>query len=160
MLTRRMGLTAAALLGVIGLGIGVWLFWPESVPPAQEITKLQASADRGRYLALMGNCATCHTAKDGAPYAGGVKFHTEFGELYSTNITSDVATGIGAWSFDDFHRAMKHGVRPDGTHLYPAFPYPSFARMTDSDLASLFMYMKTVAPVKAAAKANDCELSP
>ncbi|HWK52232.1 MAG TPA: cytochrome c, partial [Steroidobacter sp.] len=97
----------------------------------------------------------CHTTKDGASYAGGVKFHTEFGELYSTNITSDVAAGIGSWSFADFYRAMKHGVRPDGSHLYPAFPYPSFAKMSDSDIASLFLYMQTIAPATAPAKAND-----
>lgn len=155
MTIRRMGLKAAALLGTVAVGFAAYLFWPQPHVPPKEIAALHGSVDEGRYLAVVGNCATCHTAKDGAPYAGGVKFRTEFGELYSTNITSDVETGIGSWSFDDFYRAMKHGVRPGGTHLYPAFPYPSFAKMTDSDIASLFLYMQTVAPVKAAAKAND-----
>jgi mono/diheme cytochrome c family protein len=155
MTIRRMGFTAAALLGLIAVVTAAYLFWPASQLPPKEIAGLQASVDQGRYLAIVGNCATCHTTKDGAPYAGGVKFHTEFGDLYSTNITSDKETGIGSWSFDDFYRAMKHGVRPDGEHLYPAFPYPSFAKMTDADLASLFLYVQTIAPVKAPARAND-----
>lgn len=155
MTIRRMGLGAAALLGALAVVAVTYLFWPEPPLPAKEIAGLDASADRGRYLAIVGNCATCHTTKDGAPYVGGVKFHTEFGVLYSTNITSDVETGIGAWSLDDFYRAMKQGMRPNGEHLYPAFPYPSFAKLTDTDIASLFLYMKTLAPVKASAQAND-----
>lgn len=155
MTIRRTGLKAAALLGAVAVGFAAYLFWPQPQMPPQELAAVQASIDQGRYLAVVGNCATCHTTKDGAAYAGGVKFLTEFGELYSTNITPDVETGIGSWSLDDFYRAMKHGVRPDGAHLYPAFPYPSFAKMTDSDVASLFLYMKTIAPVKAAAKDND-----
>jgi mono/diheme cytochrome c family protein len=155
MTIRRIGRWAAALLGAAAVVNGAWLFWPEPAPPAKQITGHDASVDRGRYLAIVGNCATCHTTKDGAPYAGGVEFHTQFGELYSTNITSDAETGIGAWSFDDFYRAMKHGKRPGGEHLYPAFPYPSFAKMTDPDIASLFLFMKTIAPAQAPARPND-----
>src|SRR3546814_11310456 len=69
-----------------------------------------------------------HTARDGKPFAGGVSFYTPFGVMYSTNITPDPKTGIGQWSFDDFYQAMKHGMRPDGESLYPAFPYTSFAK--------------------------------
>lgn len=151
---KRYGL-AAALIAFPIVALGSYLLWPQARSSAQDLASLDASVERGRYLATVGNCATCHTTKDGKPFAGGVKFHTEFGTLYSTNITSDEKTGIGSWSFADFHRAMKHGLRPDGTPLYPAFPYPSFARLTDADIASIYLYMKTIAPVAAPARDND-----
>jgi mono/diheme cytochrome c family protein len=119
------------------------------------IDQLDASADAGRYLATIANCATCHTAQGGQPYAGGVEFRTPFGVVYSTNITSDKETGIGGWSFEDFHHAMKHGERPDGTQLYPAFPYTAFAKLTDGDIGSLYLYMRTIEPVANAGKPND-----
>lgn len=110
-----------------------------------------ASVARGRYLATAGNCASCHTKPGGKPFAGGLAFRTPFGVLYSTNITTDKRTGIGGWSFTDFYGAMKYGVRPDGTSLYPAFPYTNFARMTDEDIASLYLFMRTIEPVHAPA---------
>lgn len=151
---NRYGL-AAVLIALPVVALGAYLLWPQPAAPAKDIAGLDASVERGRYLATIGNCATCHTAQDGQPFAGGVKFQTEFGVLYSTNITTDVATGIGGWSFDDFYQAMKQGVRPDGTPLYPAFPYTSFARMTDADIASIYLYMKTLPPVAAPAKDNE-----
>ncbi len=114
----------------------------------------EASVEEGRYLARAGNCATCHTAEGGKPYAGGVEFHTPFGLLYSTNITMDAATGIGNWSFEDFYTSMKHGIRPDGDHLYPAFPYTDFAKLTDGDIASLYLYLQTLEPVAAPNREN------
>lgn len=146
---------AAALIVFPVVALGGYLLWPQSASPAKDIARLDASVERGRYLATIGNCATCHTTKDGKPFAGGVKFQTEFGALYSTNITADMKTGIGAWTFTDFYQAMKHGVRPDGTLLYPAFPYTSFAKLTDADIASIYLYMKTIAPVEASAKNNE-----
>jgi mono/diheme cytochrome c family protein len=146
---------AAALLLMIGGGIAAGLFWPERLPPPPDIGRLHASVDKGRYLATVANCVSCHTAKGGAPFAGGVEFRTPFGVMYSTNITGDAETGIGGWSFGDFYQSMKHGVRPDGTHLYPAFPYTSFARMTDADIASIYLYMKTIEPVPAPARPNE-----
>lgn len=120
-----------------------------------DISQYRASVEEGRYLAKAGNCAACHTTDGGKPFAGGVEFRTPFGVLYSTNITTDPATGIGAWTFEDFYRSMKLGVRPDGSHLYPAFPYTDFARMTDEDIASLYLFMQTIEPV-AAMKAWGC----
>ncbi len=128
---------------------------------AQAPTDLSALADsddpveRGRYLAAAGNCTTCHTAPGGAAYAGGVAFETDFGVIYSTNITSDAEQGIGAWTQEQFNRAMHEGLSADGTRLYPAFPYPSFTKVTTDDLADLFAYLKTVAPSAAVAPAND-----
>ncbi|GAB5412891.1 MAG: cytochrome c [Congregibacter sp.] len=108
----------------------------------------------GAYLAAAGNCVSCHTADGGREYAGGLAFETEFGTLYSTNITPDVETGIGAWSLEDFERAMRHGERPDGEHLYPAFPYTSFTRMTDEDVAAIYAFLMSLEPVRRASPEN------
>jgi mono/diheme cytochrome c family protein len=113
------------------------------------------AVEQGRYLAIAGNCLSCHTSADGENYAGGVAFETAFGRLYSTNITPDPDTGIGRWTFEQFARALREGVRPDGTHLYPAFPYTSFTNVTDADAAALFAYLKTVTPVNAPARSNE-----
>lgn len=114
----------------------------------------EVSTERGRYLAIAGNCASCHTVAGGQPYGGGAEFHTPFGVLYSTNISPHPESGIGGWSFEDFYRSMKHGVRPDGANLYPAFPYTSFAKMSDEDIASLYLYLQTVEPVNQPAREN------
>ena len=111
--------------------------------------------EQGKYLAIAGNCASCHTTEGGESYAGGVAFETPFGRMYSTNITPDPETGIGKWTLDQFTRALREGVRPDGAHLYPAFPYTAFTNVTDADAAALFAYLKTVAPVNAAAQENE-----
>ena len=86
--------------------------------------------------------------------AGGVAFATPFGTLYSTNITPDPETGIGSWSEADFRAAMRHGVRPDGEHLYPAFPYTAYTRLTDEDLAAIWAYLRAVPPVQSTPPAN------
>jgi len=114
-----------------------------------------ASAEQGAYLAKAGNCYACHTARDENPYAGGVAFQTPFGTLYSTNITPHPETGIGSWRFEDFRRAMREGLRPNGEHLYPAFPYTDFAQISDSDLASLYLYFRSVESFDARARENE-----
>jgi mono/diheme cytochrome c family protein len=91
----------------------------------------------------------------GQPFAGGVPFPTDFGTIYSTNITPDQATGIGAWSFAQFEAAMRRGVRPDGQHLYPAFPYTSFTKIDDADLRALYDWFMSLRPVKAPARENE-----
>src|SRR5579864_731231 len=85
-----------------------------------------STAERGRYLVTAGDCAACHTADGGKPFAGGRAVPTPFGIIYSSNITPDPDTGIGKWSEDDFYRAMHEGIDNDDKHLYPAFPYPSY----------------------------------
>jgi mono/diheme cytochrome c family protein len=155
MTSRSLRYTAAAAILVVLGAVSAYLFWPERTLLTPNINALNASVEQGEYLATLGNCKTCHTAKNGAPFAGGVRFQSAFGVLYSTNITADQATGIGGWSFDDFYQSMKRGVRPDGTHLYPAFPYTSFAKLSDADIASLYRYMQTVPPVQARPKDND-----
>jgi mono/diheme cytochrome c family protein len=115
----------------------------------------ETPVERGRYLARAGNCVSCHTAEGGKPFAGGLAFHTPFGKMYSTNITPDPATGIGKWSEEEFARALREGVRPNGDHLYPAFPYTAYTKMSDADVSALYAYMKSLKPVAAATPANE-----
>ncbi|WP_097306333.1 cytochrome c [Pseudomonas chlororaphis] len=110
-------------------------------------TDRQALIKQGEYLARAGDCVACHTAKDGKPFAGGLPMETPIGTIYSTNITPD-KTGIGEYSFDDFDKAVRHGVAKSGSSLYPAMPYPSYARVSDADMQALYAYfMQGVAPV-------------
>ena len=107
---------------------------------------------RGRYLAVAADCEACHTAEGGKPFAGSRPFDTEFGTLYSPNITPDPETGIGSWSDADFLRAMHEGIGKEGEHLYPAFPYASYTYLTDEDVLAIKAYLfslpaeKNVAP--------------
>ena len=99
---------------------------------------------RGAYLARVGNCAHCHTARDGAAYAGGRALDTPFGAVLSSNITPDREHGIGAWSAEDFWRALHHGESKGGRLLYPAFPYTSFTHINRADSDLLFAYLRTL----------------
>ena len=101
---------------------------------------------RGRYLAAAGGCVACHTEdrKDAAIFAGGRALKTPFGTFYGPNLTPHPEAGLGRWTEADFVRAMREGVRPDGAHYYPAFPYPSFTRIDDRDLADLWAYLRTL----------------
>ncbi len=109
---------------------------------------------RGKYLLAAGGCAACHTDKKnkGRPLAGGRALKTPFGVFFTPNITPDKKTGIGNWSDADFVRALRHGVAPDGSHYFPAFPYPSYTRMTERDMLDLKAYLFTLAPVVQANK--------
>ena len=114
---------------------------PAAVNPSAAATP---QVERGRYLALAGNCQTCHTRPGGRPYEGGLPFTTDFGVIYSTNITADPRAGIGGWTLQQFVRAMREGVDAQGEHLYPAFPYTAFTRLNDADLQALYAFFKTV----------------
>lgn len=110
---------------------------------------------QGEYLARAGDCVACHTAKGGKPFAGGLPMETPIGVIYSTNITPD-KTGLGDYSFEDFDKAVRHGVVKSGSTLYPAMPYPSYARVSESDMQALYAYfMKGVEPVAQANKDSD-----
>lgn len=109
----------------------------------------------GAYLAHLGDCIACHTAKGGKSMAGGGELKTPFGIIYSTNITPDVKTGIGGYSFEQFDRAMRKGIAADGHNLYPAMPYPSFAKTSVDDMRALYAYMMHgVEPVAQPNKEN------
>ena len=108
---------------------------------------LQQLVEQGRYIAIAGDCVACHTAPGGQPFAGGLPLASPVGAIYSSNITPDTNTGIGKYSLDDFDRAVRYGIKPGGETLYPAMPYPSYARMSDQDLRALYAYfMHSVEP--------------
>jgi mono/diheme cytochrome c family protein len=106
---------------------------------------------RGRYLTEAADCEACHTSPGLPAFAGGRAFKTPFGTLYSPNITADRDTGIGAWSETDFVRAVHQGVRPDGVHLYPAFPYAAYTYLSDADVLAIRAYLMSLPAVKNAA---------
>ncbi len=109
---------------------------------------------RGEYLARAADCDACHTVEGGAPFAGGLAFALPFGTLYSPNITPDKETGIGAWSNADFLNAVHKGIAPDGSRLYPAFPYTAYTMMTDSDALAIKAYLFSLPPVHAPTPPN------
>lgn len=102
---------------------------------------------RGRYLATAGDCISCHTRPRSAPFAGGLPLDTPFGIIYSANITPDARTGIGAWSEAQFARALHEGIAADGRHLYPAFPYTAYTKISDADVHALYAYVSSLKPV-------------
>ncbi len=116
---------------------------PEGPPPREQV-------ERGAYLARAGNCIGCHTATGGAPLAGGRGVDTPFGVVVAPNITPDPETGIGGWSADEFWRALHNGRARDGRLLYPAFPYPSFTRVTREDSDALYAYLRSMPAVAQA----------
>ncbi len=125
-----------------------------SAQMTQEVTPELIS--KGAYLARAGDCVACHTAHDGKTFAGGRGIESPIGTIYATNITPDKDTGIGSWTYGDFERAVRRGVGHDGSALYPAMPFPSYAKVSDEDTQALYAYfMKGVEPVKQANQAND-----
>ena len=126
----------------------------DPVTPPEADAFSAAAVARGEALAGAGNCATCHTVAGGAPYAGGRPMATGFGTVHATNITPHPEDGIGRWSEEAFVRAMREGVRRDGAHLFPAFPYTHFAHTSDDDLAALYAYFMTRQPVAGGVPEN------
>jgi mono/diheme cytochrome c family protein len=110
--------------------------------------------ERGRYLAVLSDCAACHTAPGGAPFAGGLALQTPFGKLVAPNITPDPDTGIGNMTNEEFLAALHDGRGHRGTRLYPAMPYPAYTKMTDDDVLAMRAYLATVAPVSNLVVAN------
>ncbi|HEY4940684.1 MAG TPA: cytochrome c [Rhizomicrobium sp.] len=117
---------------------------PTGVPPQLAHASL---IERGAYLARAADCAACHTAKGGKPFAGGLTFILPFGTIYSANITSDKGTGIGNWSDAAFLNAIHKGIDDEGKPLYPAMPYASYTGMTDADALAIKAYLFSLAPV-------------
>ena len=144
-------------LGVLGLlGFGALAWQPAIAPIAQPAPGRFSPAlvAKGGALAGAGFCAECHTVKGGETYAGGYAMATPFGVIYSNNITPDPETGIGTWSKAAFARAMHEGVARDGSHLFPAFPYDHFTKVSDDDVEALYAYLMTRPPVRATPPAN------
>ncbi|MFP5405445.1 MAG: molybdopterin cofactor-binding domain-containing protein, partial [Gammaproteobacteria bacterium] len=141
----RAGALAAAVLGLAAAALG----WRPTIAPvagSQASIYTPALIERGRQLAAAGDCAVCHTGPGGAPNAGGREMETPFGTVVTTNLTPDAETGIGSWSFSAFQRAMREGISRDGRHLYPAFPYTAFTKISDEDLTAIYAYLMTQPP--------------
>jgi nicotinate dehydrogenase subunit B len=149
---RRGALAGIAALCAATVGIAAavlpWRPIAPIAPPDASIYS-EATIARGRQLAALGDCAVCHTDVNGVINAGGRAIETPFGTIYSTNITPDVETGMGAWSYPAFERAMREGIHRDGRHLYPAFPYTHFAKTSDADLQALYAYLMAQTPARA-----------
>ena len=143
------------MLGAAGslLAVAAWVWLlntrdePDLTSPAPAAAPDIAMVQRGAYLARVGNCMACHTARGGASYAGGRGIVTPFGTVYTSNLTPDNATGIGSWSPAHFWRAMHNGRSKDGRLLYPAFPYTSYTQVTREDSDALLAYLKSLTPV-------------
>lgn len=148
---------AAVIAGVIAAG----LLWQNGDTSADDVADNQtltsqppAAADaaavaRGRYIAIAGDCVACHTAPGSKEaFAGGYSISTPFGGIFASNITPDKETGIGSWTERDFYRAVRHGKGKEGEHLYPAMPYNAYVKVSDQDMHDLWMYMRSVKPVR------------
>ncbi len=139
---------AVSMVGLLLVGLNLRGEAPiPSTPTAFQSTPQQV--ERGRYLALAGNCAGCHTTRGGAAYAGGLAIDTPFGTIFSTNLTPDDAQGIGSWTAAHFWRAMHNGRSKDGRLLYPAFPYPNFTKVTRDDSDAIYAFLRSIAPSEA-----------
>ncbi len=145
---RRLARALAIFLGIAVLGGVVFTIWAwrsaiDPVTPPAAASFDPALVAKGEKLADAGYCLTCHTPPKGKAYAGGLPMVTAFGTIYSTNITPDAATGIGNWSQEAFTRALREGVARDGSHLFPAFPYDHFTKVSDDDTKALYAFMMT-----------------
>ncbi|TBR40614.1 MULTISPECIES: cytochrome c [Dyella] len=150
-----------ALIVIIVLVLLAWLatkvFRGGGDPGANLPTPVtDAMVKQGEYLARAGDCAACHTAPGGKPFAGGLPMASPVGTIYSSNITPDPTTGIGDYTYGDFERAVRRGISREGRTLYPAMPYPSYSRVSDQDIQALYAYFtKAVAPVQQANRKTD-----
>jgi nicotinate dehydrogenase subunit B len=143
-----LGLGLAGLMGLAVTALPLRAAFSPVAPPDPTLYSA-ATIARGKMLAALGDCAACHTAPGGQPYAGGLAIETPFGTVYGTNITPDTETGIGGWSYEAFARAMRQGISRDGRHLYPVFPYTDFTLTSDDDLQALYAYLMSRPAVRA-----------
>lgn len=149
-----LAILAAVVIGVL-VAAGIFFGMFEKSVVAADIEQqlsadqMKALAQRGAYVAVAADCYACHTARDGAPWAGGMPFVTPFGTIYSTNISPDKENGIGNWTRAEFHRAVRDGVGKHG-HLYPAMPYASYRKMTTDDVDAVYAYLMNREPMKVA----------
>jgi mono/diheme cytochrome c family protein len=135
------------------LGVALFVLGAAPLAHAQEAA---AAESKGEYMARAGDCVACHSVPGGKAFAGGLKMGTPLGAIYSTNITPDPDDGIGNYTFEDFDRAVRKGVAKDGHRLYPAMPYPSYAKITDDDMRALYdFFMREVPPVRQENKPNE-----
>lgn len=158
MASRKLYLGVIGAIAVVGIAAAAAVAWRPEVPAITPPAPGSFGADvvkRGRALAALGNCNDCHMVRGGKAFAGGLPVPTPFGTIFSANISPDAETGIGAWSFDAFRRAMRSGVNRVGQHLYPTFPYDHFTHVSDDDDKALYAYLMTRPAVHARVPANN-----
>ncbi|HEX3499176.1 MAG TPA: cytochrome c [Stellaceae bacterium] len=119
----------------------------------------EAPIARGAYVFEAADCVGCHTdaKNNGKRLAGGRALATPFGTFYSPNITPNKETGLGSWSYEDFHRALREGISKHGSYYFPVFPYPSFTGMSDQDIADLWAYLQAQEPVAQRNKQHEVQ---
>jgi mono/diheme cytochrome c family protein len=148
----RRGVAAALAAAVAVAGFAIWVArpeWQEEPVVETQIVLTPGLVAKGEYLARAGNCIGCHTAPGQPAYAGGRAIATPFGDVYSSNLTPDEATGIGKWTSADFWRAMHYGKSRDGRRLFPAFPFTNYTRVTREDSDAIFAFLKSLEPVES-----------
>lgn len=146
------GAIAAGMFGAAAIAA-----WPIGAPTPRIPT--DGNAEAGAYLARASGCISCHTdiAGGGAPLAGGTRFETPFGAVYAPNLTTDAEHGIGDWTPEDFARAVRQGVSPEGEPYYPAFVYAFYGTLTDREIADLWAAFQTVPAVAAPSKVPEMQ---
>lgn len=138
-MSKRKIVTAS--LSIAAIGVIYWLF---AMPGVKDVAIPDSteSIERGRYLVDAGGCVSCHEGTEHPQsLSGGLALESEFGTFYVSNITPDVATGIGGWTGKDVLLALKHGRSRGGGFYYPAFPYISYAGLTDRDALDIAAYL-------------------
>jgi mono/diheme cytochrome c family protein len=143
--------TVGMMLGAVVPWLAATAPGVASSPDGQAFEQIQ----KGHYLANAADCFACHTQREGGkPFAGGRPIETPFGNITSPNITPDNETGIGAWTDNQFVRAVREGRGRDGSRLYPAMPYTSYTKMSRADVLAIRAYLKTIQPVHRAVQTN------
>jgi mono/diheme cytochrome c family protein len=138
--------------------VAFWFLTIAEVVPASALTPHTPDLANGKTMFIAGGCSSCHAVPkqdDRTRLGGGLALNSPFGTFYIPNISPDAKDGIGAWSEAQFVTAMVKGTSPAGEHLYPAFPYTSYQRMTPDDLRDLFAYLKTLPPVTGTVRDHD-----
>ncbi|MBN3852055.1 cytochrome c [Paraburkholderia sp. Ac-20340] len=142
-MTMKLFKTLTAAIMTVAAGMGMAAAHAQGQTQDAQAALIQ----HGEYLARAGDCMACHSTTGRKPYSGGLAIKSGLGTIYSTNITPDTRNGIGHYTEAQFANALRKGIRADGTNLYPAMPYPSYAKLTDADVHALYVYfMKGVAP--------------
>jgi mono/diheme cytochrome c family protein len=151
-LLRLAAIAVAVVVVALAGFVATRLLGGKTGGPVQVVKASPEVVARGKYLAEAADCAACHSAPGGAPFAGGLGMASGFGTIYATNITPDPDNGIGRWTSDDFWRALHDGVRRDGQQLYPAMPYTSYRGMTRADSDAIYAWLMQLRPMKVANK--------
>ena len=133
---------ALVVIGIVALAAIIFVPPVLTKPDSTVASDWKPAAGQAQYAAQMADCQSCHTADGGKPFAGGRAIESPMGTIWSSNITPDPETGIGDWTYDQFHAALVDGIAPGGVHLYPAMPYENYRHMTEEDIRAVWDYIQ------------------